>query len=77
QKVINNVEAGFISSLSSNSGLASQLTFAQSVLGDWHVIEKQVEEIKHITAEDIMRVAQTYFTRQNRTIAWLVKRGEE
>ncbi len=77
QKVINNVEAGFISSLSSNSGLASQLTFAQSVFGDWQMIEKQVEEIKHITAEDIMRVAQTYFTRQNRTVAWLVKRGEE
>jgi hypothetical protein len=33
--------------MSSNSGLASQLTFAQSVLGDWHVIDKQVEEIRH------------------------------
>lgn len=77
QKVINNVEAGFINSLSSNSGLASQLTFAQSVLGDWRAIEKQVEQIKQITAEDIMRVAQTYFTKQNRTVAWLVDKNVE
>ena len=77
QKVINNVEAGFIASLSSNSGLAARLTFAESVLGDWRAIEKEMEQITQITAEDIMRVAQTYFTKQNRTVAWLVKRDDE
>jgi predicted Zn-dependent peptidase len=73
QKVINNVEAAFIASLSSNSGLAAQLTFAQNVMGDWRAIEKQVERIKTITADDVMRVAKTYFTEQNRTVGWLVK----
>lgn len=77
QKVINNVEAGFIASLSSNSGLAAQLTFAESVLGDWRAIEQEMEQIKHITAEDIMRVARMYFTEQNRTVAWLVKEDAE
>ena len=74
QKVINNVEASFIASLSSNSGLASQLVFAQNVFGDWREIEKQVERIKTITADDVMRVANSYFTKQNRTVAWLVKK---
>ncbi len=74
QKVINNVEAGFIESLSSNSGLASQLVFAQGIMGDWRVIEEQLERIKTITAEDVMRVANEYFTEQNRTVAWLVKK---
>ena len=74
QKVINNVEAGFIESLSSNSGLASQLVFAQSVMGDWRAIEEQLERIKKITAEDVMRVANEYFNEHNRTVAWLVKK---
>ncbi len=74
QKVINNVEAGFIESLSSNSGLASQLVFAQGVMGDWRAIEEQLERIKTIAAEDVMRVANEYFTEQNRTVAWLVKK---
>lgn len=76
QKVINNVEASFVASLSSNSGLASQLTHAQGVLGDWRAIEEQIKQIKAITAEDVMRVAKTYFTKQNRTVAWLVKEEE-
>lgn len=74
QKVINNVEAYFIDSLSSNAGLAAQLAFAHSVMGDWRAIEQQVKQIKEITPEDVMRVAKTYFTKQNRTVAWLVKK---
>lgn len=74
QKIRNNVEASFIESLSSNSGLAAQLTLAQNTLGDWRAIERQIERMKTITAQDIMRVAHTYFTKQNRTIAWLVKK---
>ena len=73
QKVINNVEAGFIASLSSNSGLAEQLAFAQNVMGDWRAAERQLERVKTITADDVMRVAQTYFTEENRTVAWLIK----
>lgn len=77
QKVINNVEASFISSLASNEGLAENLAFSHEVLGDWRALERQVEQIKAITAEDVMRVAKTYFTKENRTVAWLVKTLEE
>lgn len=76
QKVINAIEASFIDSLSSNSGLAAQLAFSQGIMGDWRVIEEQVERIKHVTPDDIMRVANTYFTKNNRTIAWLVMKSD-
>jgi predicted Zn-dependent peptidase len=73
EKVINNIEAGFIDSLSSNAGLAAQLTLAQSIMGDWRSIEQRVATMKNVTAEDVMRVAKTYFTKRNRTIGWLVQ----
>ncbi len=77
QKVINNVEASFISSLASNDGLAENLAFSHEVLGDWRALERQLEQIKTITADDVMRVANAYFTKENRTVAWLVKKSEE
>ena len=76
QKVINNVEASFINSLASNEGLAENLAFSHVVLGDWRALERQIEQIKAITADDVMRVAKTYFTKDNRTVAWLVKKSE-
>jgi predicted Zn-dependent peptidase len=72
QKTLNVMEASFIDSLSSNSGLAAQLAYAQGLTGDWRIIERQLETMKQITPDDIMRVAKTYFTKENRTVAWLV-----
>jgi predicted Zn-dependent peptidase len=43
-------------------------------MGDWRALEEQVDRIKTVTTEDVMRVAKTYFTKQNRTVAWLVKK---
>lgn len=74
QKVINNVEASFINALSSNSGLAGQLAFFQAITGDWRNIEKQIDKIKAVTPEDIMRVAKQYFIQTNRTVAYIVKK---
>jgi predicted Zn-dependent peptidase len=77
QKALNVMEASFIDSLSSNSGLAAQLAYAQGLTGDWRIIERQIETMKHITPDDIMRVAKTYFTKENRTVAWLVNSVDE
>jgi predicted Zn-dependent peptidase len=74
QKVINNVEASFISSLASNSGLAGQLAFFQAITGDWRNLEKHIDRIKAVTPEDIKRVAKQYFVKTNRTVAEIVKR---
>lgn len=74
QKVINNVEASFISSLASNSGLAGQLAFFQAITGDWRNLEKHIDQIKAVTPEDIQRVAKQYFIKTNRTVAEIVKK---
>jgi predicted Zn-dependent peptidase len=75
QKTVNALEAALIDALSSNAGLAAQLAHAHGLTGDWRAIERQMETVKQITADDIMRVATTYFTTTNRTVAWLVSTG--
>ena len=75
-KVKNRLEAQFIRSLASNAGLASQLSYYQTIAGDWRYIEDHVKEISKITAEDVMRVAGRYFAEENRTVATLVKKEE-
>ncbi len=61
--------ADLIRQLDSNSGLAAQLTFYEVVTGDWRNLFRQLDEIEKVTAEDIQRVAQAYFTTKNRTVA--------
>lgn len=60
--------AGLIRQLDSNEGLAQQLAFYEVVTGDWRNLFKQLDRIDAVTAEDIQRVAQTYFTNKNRTV---------
>ena len=73
QKVLNNLDAGLIRSLRSNSGLASQLAYFQVVAKDWRYLLEARERIAAVTPEDVQRVARQYFTKSNRTVATLVK----
>jgi len=73
EKIITNIDAGLIRSLRSNSGLAGQLAYFQAVAGDWRYILKNRDQIAKVTGEDVMRVARTYFTKKNRTVATLVQ----
>jgi predicted Zn-dependent peptidase len=60
--------ADLIRELDSNSGLGAELTFYEVVTGDWRNLFKQLDKIEQVTAEDIQRVAKTYFTSKNRTV---------
>ncbi|MBW7990549.1 MAG: insulinase family protein [Planctomycetes bacterium] len=60
--------ASLIRQLDSNSGLASQLTFYDVITGDWRNLFKQLDDIDKVTAEDIQRVAEQYFTTKNQTV---------
>jgi predicted Zn-dependent peptidase len=60
--------AGLIRQLDSNSGLARELTFYEVVTGDWRNLFQQLDKIEKVTAEDVQRVAKTYFTTKNRTV---------
>jgi predicted Zn-dependent peptidase len=72
QAIKTRTRANFIRQLESDQGLAMQLTFYQSVWGDWKELFKQLDKINQITAEDIKKVANEYFKKNNRTVAELV-----
>ena len=76
QKVRNNLEAQYIRGLSSNMGLAITLLRYQLLFGDWKLYLKAKDLYAAVTPEDIMRFAKTYFTAENRTVAYLVKKGK-
>lgn len=73
EKVLNNLDAELLRSLRSNSGLASQLAYFQTVAKDWRYILTARERIAAVTPADIQRVAAQYLTRNNRTVATLIK----
>jgi predicted Zn-dependent peptidase len=73
EKVLNNLDAGLLRALRSNSGLASQLAFFQSVARDWRYVVTARDRIAAVTPADIQRVAAKYFTKSNRTVATLVR----
>ncbi|MBX3330031.1 MAG: insulinase family protein [Nitrospira sp.] len=77
EKVLNNLDADLVRGLRSNSGLASQLSLYQAVAGDWRYILTSHDKVAAVTAEDIQRVARQYFTKSNRTVAVLVKKGTD
>ena len=65
------VKAGLLRQLDNNSGLALQLALAQTELGDWRDLFRQIDQIDKVTAADVRRVANQTFTINNRTIAYI------
>lgn len=77
EKILNNLDADLIRGLRSNTGLAAQLSQYQALAGDWRYVLKSREKAAMVTAADVQRVATKYFTKSNRTVAVLVKKGQE
>ena len=60
--------ANLIRSLEDNSQMAGALAFWQAMTGDWRNLFRQLDQINAVTPEDVRRVAQKTFTRENRTV---------
>lgn len=67
-----NARAGLVRSLDSNSGLAQSLASAEAQRGDWRNVFTNLEDLQNVTLEDLQRVANKYFTRNNRTVGAIV-----
>jgi predicted Zn-dependent peptidase len=63
ERVKNQVEADFLLSLR-GTGIASSLA-RMEIAYEWQFIEEQYRQRMAVTSEDLMRVAQKYFTRDN------------
>ena len=71
QKAKNQIESSFIMGQDSIFYQAMLLGQFETV-ANWRVLETYVEHIRVVTKEDVMRVAQQYFTEDNRTVGILV-----
>jgi predicted Zn-dependent peptidase len=72
QKVKNQMKADFIRSLNSNNGLASMLSYYETLLGDYRYLTNYIKIIDKITPDEIMQAAQKYLRKENRSVATLV-----
>jgi len=77
ERVWNQNEAELVRAMGSNMGLAFRVGFYAAMRGDWRALMTDMERMKQVTPEDIMRVAEKYFTEENRTVAWLVETESE
>lgn len=76
QRVRTNARASVIRGLSSNQGMALNFAQAQSKRGDWRAIFTDLDVMDGITADDLQRVAESYFRKQTRTVAAIRTRDE-
>lgn len=72
-----NARASLVRSLDSNSGLAQALASAEAQQGDWRKVFTDLELLNEVTLEDLQRVANTYFTKDNLTVGAIVTEENE
>jgi predicted Zn-dependent peptidase len=68
-----NARARVISRLDSNAGLASLLATYHASYGNWRKLFTAIDDLNKVTADDVQRVAQTYFIPANRTLVYSVQ----
>ncbi|MFH1892269.1 MAG: pitrilysin family protein [Candidatus Zixiibacteriota bacterium] len=73
QKIRNQLDADFIRGMDSNLGMGWRLAHYYAMTGDWKYMLTSYENMKKVTAADIMRVANEYFSPDERTVVTLVK----
>ncbi len=71
KKAVNGALSAFVSRQQSVRG-QGMLLGRFNLLWDYKLLEEYVDRLNAVTKEDIMRVASKYFTRKNRTIAYLI-----
>ena len=72
QKAKNRLEAAFVRGLDSNDSLA-QMIGMYEVIDSWRSVNSILDKWNAVSADDIMRVANTYLKRSNRTVALIEK----
>jgi len=76
EKAKKKMKMDFITSLDSNSELASILSYTELLLGDYRYFANYLPQIEKVTAVDIQKVAAQYLTKDKRTVAILTKKKE-
>jgi predicted Zn-dependent peptidase len=72
QQVLNQLEFEEARRMGTNGGLARNLTEYEAIAGTWRYLTTYRAKVAKVTPADIQRVAQQYFTRENRLVGTLV-----
>ena len=64
-----------IESLKTVSGKASSLALNEVVMGDYRFLFSDIERYQKVTKEDIMRVSNKYFSKQNGNLIFVRPKG--
>jgi predicted Zn-dependent peptidase len=72
EKARTSERAFLVRQLGSNEGLAEQLASYEVLTGDWRNLFRDIDRMNNVSAEDVQRVAQTYFLHTNRTVGELI-----
>ena len=75
QKVKNNFAAAEYRKLNSNMSILNSLIWNTGE-GDWREINNAKTKLQAVTADDIKRVANRYFTKENRAVATFTRKAE-
>ena len=75
QRILNKIEYEEARRMGTNGGLARNLTEYEAVAGDWRYMTEYRARVTKITPADIRRVAREYFTRENRMVGFITKKG--
>ena len=72
----NKLRVAYISTLDSNAQLASILSYYEALTGDYRHFSDYLKNIDKVTAQDIQQAANTFLTKENRTIATLERKKD-
>lgn len=75
QRILNRLEFEEVRQMGSNGGLARNLTEYEGTAGTWRYMVEHRKKVAKVTPDDVVRVAKKYFTRENRIVGTVVKRG--
>ena len=77
QRILNKIEFEEARRMGTNGGLARNLTEYEAIAGSWRYMVEYRRKVEKVTPADIQRVARQYFTRENRMIGFITKKGGE
>ena len=77
QKLRNQIENDFIGGNSRVAGIAESLANYHMYFGDANLINTEIDRYMKVTREDIQRVANKYFTKENRVVLYYLTKSAQ
>ena len=77
QRILNKIEYEESRRMGTNGGLARNLTEYESTTGNWRYMIEYRTKVASVTPADIQRIARQYFTRENRMVGFITKKGAD